>query len=393
MIKALVVGTGQGGGKIAVGYEQSEFVNIFAINSTDSDTLPDLPNDHKIYFSTGGAGQNAGTGQRLFAENYDLVEEKLLTKIKQAEKPQVVFVSASLGGGTGSGTVGQLADILKFEFPDVPIIGVVSLPENAFLNPNSAANVIIAMENLKEAKALDATVFWDNNKIMAREIQLAKMNKITWGPIKRFIKYVGYSSSIRTLDTADFGSLVGHGGSLTFFDTNLPMAMGNIDEIISKVRETWATNYYPSELKDNIYSAGGLGLIVVVPDTDQNKERMFNQLNSRISEMFSQRTVKVSGFFVDPELPSSQFKILTALAGLPYPDQRLSEIVNIAKTKRTFVETPDLVSEDTELVNIIGNNLGNRSAQRRADNKLAGIFSPDTTPKREAPALRNRRRS
>ncbi len=378
MLKTLIVGTGQGGGKIAAAFEDGI---ILAINSTDGDVLPTLPTEHKIYFSTGGAGQNAATGKQLLDETIDQTAEKILTKVRENGKPQVIFTTASLGGGTGSGTVSALSDILKSEYEDIPTIGLVTLPENAFLSPNSGANVLIAIETLKQEAALDSVIFWDNNRIMARDVSLDKMNKLAWGPIKRFMNYVGHGSSTRTLDTQDFYSLVQQSGSLAFFDTNLPLAVTSPDEIIEKIKETWGNSYYPPEITKSLSVVGGFGLILVIPNINQNRERLFNQLAARMSEMFPKKTVKVSGFFVDPELPNSQYKVLTALSGLPFPEQRLTEILEVAATERTSVEWPETITND-KLANTIGSNLKVQTLQRREDNgsKLNNIFNQAAKP-------------
>ena len=388
MLKTQIAGTGQGGGKIAVAFESG---SILAINSTDSDVLPSLPSEQKIYFATGGAGQNAATGKQLFENNFEVTSEKILSKVRENGKPQVIFVTASLGGGTGSGTISILADILKSEYEDVPVIGLVTLPENTFLSPKSGANVVIALSELKREAALDSMIFWDNNRVMARGVSLDKMNKWAWGPIKRFMNYVGYGSSTRTLDIQDFYSLVQQSGALAFYDTNLPLAVSNPDEIIAKIKETWEDSYYPPEITKSLKVAGGFGLMLAIPEIGQNKEHLFNQLNARMSDLFPQKTVKVSGFFIDPKLPKSQFKVLTALSGLPFPEQRLAEIVEVSAEKRTSMELPDLIMNDN-LIEAMETNLTVQSPQRREEsNKLDSIFKQTKNPARERPLSRKKR--
>ena len=389
MIKTLIAGTGQGGGKIAAAFERG---SILAINSTDKDVLPSLSAEQKIYFSTGGSGQNSATGKQLFEDNFEANGEKILSKVRKNGKPQVIFVSASLGGGTGSGTVSILADLLKSEYEDVPTIGLLTLPENTFLSRQSGANVVIAISELKREAALDSMIFWDNNRVMARDVSLDKMNKIAWGPIKRFINYVGHGSSTRTLDIQDFYSLVQQSGALAFFDTNLPLAVTDPDEIITKVKETWENSYYPPEITASLKTVGGFGLILAVPEINQNKERLFNQLNARMSELFPQKTVKVSGFFIDPELPKSQFKVLTALSGLPFPEQRLAEIVEASAERRDSNELPDLTADD-DVVEAIGANLRVQSPQRREEgnDRLSGILNKPKMQSRETPLSRKKR--
>ncbi|KLU61709.1 cell division protein FtsZ [Peptococcaceae bacterium CEB3] len=388
MLKTLVIGAGQGGGKIAVAFQDGP---IFALNSTDSDALPELSGEHKIYFSNGGAGQNASVGQQLFAEHYNRIEEQLFARIKDTGQPQVIIVSASLGGGTGSGTLGHLADMLKAQYPDVPVFGVVTLPENAFLNPNSAANVIVAMEILKQAAALDAMIFWDNNKVLARDIPLDTVNKLAWGPIKRFMKYVGYPSTVRTLDTQDFYSLIQRGGSMAVFDTNLPLAMTDPDEIIDQIQKTWGRGFYPSEITENLDFVGGFGFIVAVPEIRQNRERLYHQLNTRLSGMFPQKTIRATGFFMDPELPASQYKVITLLSGLPFPNRRLADIISVAKTKRTIVEMPDLTQDD-DLVATLGDNLRVVIPQKRGeDSKLAAFLGGMAKPPARTPMMKKNR--
>lgn len=396
-MKTLILGSGQGGGKIAVAYPKQSGDHVIALNSTVSDAIPNLESGYELYFldksdPTGGAGQNAARGQELLADNYDIIEEKLVNLVQQQGQPQVVFITASLGGGTGSGTIGHLAEMVKRKVcPKVPLIGLVTLPESSFLNPNSASNVLVAYDTINATGGFDSVIFWDNDKFFAKGVPLPKVNLFAWGPIQRAFKYIGRQSSVSTLDVNDFKLLMqGGGGAAAVFETNLPTSVGDINKVMDAIHNSWTLGYYPEEISHIPNEFAGFGLMMVVPSPQ--KESLFNTLIKNFSNTMMQQVIKVNGFFVDPSLPSQQYKIFTIFTGLPFPDHRLKAIKDIALIAKSQVNHPDLLDDQT-IASVQANLKPNTTIKR--ESKLFELTSDDQGGQvtADAPLLRRRSRN
>ena len=116
-----VIGVGGGGGN-AVNYMYQQGITdvSFALCNTDQWALSESPIETKIQLGTGlGAGGRPMVSQEA-AENAKEEIESML------EEAQMVFITASMGGGTGTGAAPIIARIAKEK--KILTVGVVSVP-------------------------------------------------------------------------------------------------------------------------------------------------------------------------------------------------------------------------------------------------------------------------
>ena len=150
-----VVGVG-GGGCNAVGnmYEQG-IVNVtFAVCNTDAQALAKSPVPVKIPLGELGAGGDPNVG-RLEAENH---KEEIKHMLEDGTK--MVFVTAGMGGGTGTGAAPIIAGIAK----DMGLltIGVVTIP----FSFEKKSKIIKALKGVDEMRRnVDALLIINNERI------------------------------------------------------------------------------------------------------------------------------------------------------------------------------------------------------------------------------------
>lgn len=150
-----VVGVG-GGGCNAVGnmYEEG-IVNVtFAVCNTDAQALSKSPVPIKIPLGELGAGGDPSVGRRE-AENH---KEELKQMLDDGTK--MVFVTAGMGGGTGTGAAPIIAGIAK----DMGLltIGVVTIP----FSFEKKSKIIKALKGVEEMrKNVDALLIINNERI------------------------------------------------------------------------------------------------------------------------------------------------------------------------------------------------------------------------------------
>lgn len=161
MLNLGVIGVGNCGNQVCAKAAEKLAVDVLAINSSEDD-LAVLPESiSKILI-----GDTKGVGKdRMEAKKF--IQPKLMPIIKSEEfvrfmdKDRVVIVS-SCGGGTGSGIVPMLADILRQVFRDVDIIVVGVLPAD-YEVLDTQSNALEFLHELLGIQGI-SYMLYDNNK-------------------------------------------------------------------------------------------------------------------------------------------------------------------------------------------------------------------------------------
>ena len=134
-----IIGSGQGGGKIAKAFYDLGYKKTVAFNTAQSDlALLDLPDEHKFFVDHYG-GQGAGKNQEKGRAAFEAKSQEIFNKLREVfgENIDRILVTVGAAGGTGGGSVNTLVDIAKRYFTYVgredasERVGViVSLPTN-----------------------------------------------------------------------------------------------------------------------------------------------------------------------------------------------------------------------------------------------------------------------
>ncbi len=121
-----VIGVG-GGGSNAVNHMYSQQIHgvDFVICNTDAQALENSPIPNKVqlgaHLTSGlGAGANPEVGAQAAAESIQEIQQMLNTHTK------MVFITAGMGGGTGTGAAPIIAKIAKDM--DILTVGIVTMP-------------------------------------------------------------------------------------------------------------------------------------------------------------------------------------------------------------------------------------------------------------------------
>ncbi len=155
-----VIGVG-GGGSNAVNYMFSQDINgvDFVICNTDAQALENSPIPNKIQLGSDltegmGAGANPEIGAKAAQESYNELREVLSTGTK------MVFITAGMGGGTGTGAAPIIAKIAK-EL-SLLTVGIVTMPFE-FEGKQRISQAQKGIEKLKEH--VDSLIIINNNKL------------------------------------------------------------------------------------------------------------------------------------------------------------------------------------------------------------------------------------
>ena len=156
MIKVIGVG---GGGCNAVNYMFREKVEgcSFIVCNTDRQALDGSPVPVKIHIGDNalGAGTDPAKGRKAALEAHDQIEKVVL-----GEDTQMLFITAGMGGGTGTGAAPTIAKMAKDK--GVLTVGVVTLPfENE--GENAMSRAIDGIHEL--VKNVDSLLIINNEKL------------------------------------------------------------------------------------------------------------------------------------------------------------------------------------------------------------------------------------
>ncbi|MEC7068832.1 MAG: cell division protein FtsZ [Bacteroidota bacterium] len=155
-----VIGVG-GGGSNAINYMFHQGINgvDFVISNTDAQALNESSVPIKIQLGASlteglGAGANPEVGALAAEESFDDIKTLLTTQTK------MVFITAGMGGGTGTGAAPIIAQMAKEM--DILTVGIVTMPFQ-FEGKLRLDQAEKGLENIK--RSVDALIVINNNKL------------------------------------------------------------------------------------------------------------------------------------------------------------------------------------------------------------------------------------
>ncbi len=155
-----VIGVG-GGGSNAINYMFKQGINgvDFVITNTDAQALNESSVPIKIQLGASlteglGAGANPKVGALAAEESFDDLKTLLTTQTK------MVFITAGMGGGTGTGAAPIIAHMAKEM--DILTVGIVTMPFQ-FEGKLRLEQAEKGLENIK--RSVDALIVINNNKL------------------------------------------------------------------------------------------------------------------------------------------------------------------------------------------------------------------------------------
>lgn len=255
-----VIGAGGGGGNavnrmIDCNIQGVEFIAL----NTDAQAL-NVRSKAPVKIYIGQDGQGAG-GDPAKAEKVAIEDkDKIIEAIKGSH---LLFVTAGMGGGTGTGTAPVIAGIAK----DMGIltVGVVTKPF-----AYEAGRMEIAEEGIEKLKAnVDSYIVIDNEKIMEMDDDdeilndFAKVDDVLRQAIQGIIDVIYHTGNIN-VDFADIKTCLKEKG-------RVHMAIGKADGENAVVIAT--TNALNNELLENSGIDGAKNVLVNIQGASRNLRR------------------------------------------------------------------------------------------------------------------------
>ena len=155
-----VIGVG-GGGSNAINYMYSKGIKgvDFVVCNTDAQALENSPVENKIQLGINlteglGAGANPVIGEQAAEESFEDIKKMFETNTK------MVFITAGMGGGTGTGAAPIISRLAKQM--EILTVGIVTMPFH-FEGKIRTDQAKIGVDKLR--KEVDALIVINNNKL------------------------------------------------------------------------------------------------------------------------------------------------------------------------------------------------------------------------------------
>jgi cell division protein FtsZ len=247
-----------------------------------------------------GVGGDPQLGRAAIEESRKRIEE-LLTGA------DIVFITAGLGGGTGTGAAPVIAEMAKKR--GILTVGVVTTPFRI-----EKGRIEYAAQALTEMRRhCDTLVVIDNNKLihLAPNLPINEAFRIADQVLANMIKGIVETisaPSLINLDFADFKTIVKRGG----------LAVIGIGESDAPNRaEEAVRNALRNPLLDVDY-AGAKGALIHVSGDAQMTIEEANRVGEIVTEMMDDDALVIWGARVNPEL-NGKLKVTLVLTGVNSP--------------------------------------------------------------------------
>jgi cell division GTPase FtsZ len=276
-VKFGVIGTGQGGSKLADTFWQTGYRKVCAVNTTDQDFLGlSIPTAKQLVLEGDmGAGKDPSKGQEALKKSSEKVLN--LMRFTFGEDVDWIMVTVGCGGGSGSGSVFGLVSLAKYYLRQLgkeEKVGVMAtLPkktEGGKVQAN-AYHTIKALQPLVEEKKISPFILVDNESInqMFPDVSAKSFwsiaNRNIIGLFDVFNVLACQQSSYVTFDRADYKTML-NSGTIIFGATALDNYRKDTD-----ISDGLRTNLERTLLADlDLSNASHVAAILCAPDAVLN---------------------------------------------------------------------------------------------------------------------------
>ncbi|MBR9872384.1 MAG: cell division protein FtsZ [Gammaproteobacteria bacterium] len=317
-----VVGVGGGGGNAVRHMLNSDIEGVeFICANTDAQALTDL--DARQIIQLGGnitkglgAGANPEVGRQSALEDRDRIAEAL-------SGSDMVFITAGMGGGTGTGAAPIVAEVAREM--GILTVAVVTKP----FQFEGGKRMSVAESGLKELEeTVDSLITIPNEKLLAvmgKKTSLldafAAANDVLLGAVQGIADLITRNGMIN-VDFADVKTVMSEMG----------MAMMGTARATGENRAQEAAEAaVRSPLLEDVNLQGAKGILVnITAGMDLNLGE-FTEVGDIIREFASESATVVVGTVIDPEM-TEELKVTVVATGLGGDREKPTKVVDNSRT-------------------------------------------------------------
>jgi cell division protein FtsZ len=318
-----VIGVGGGGGNAVEHMVQQNIEGVdFVCTNTDAQALKNTSARTVLQLGNNvtkglGAGANPDVGRQAALEDRERVVELI-------EGADMVFITAGMGGGTGTGGAPVVAQIAK-EL-GVLTVAVVTKP----FPFEGKKRMEVAEQGIKElSEYVDSLITIPNEKLLAvlgKEVSLLdafkSANDVLLGAVQGIAELITRPGLIN-VDFADVRTVMSEMG-MAMMGTGFAEGEGRA--------RAAAESAVASPLLESVDLAGARGILVNVTAGLDMSIGEFDEVGSTVKEFASENATVVVGTVIDPEM-SNGLRVTVVATGLGQKIQEMEKPVKLVNTE------------------------------------------------------------
>ena len=325
-----VVGVGGGGSNAVTTMIEGGMSGVeFVVANTDIQALNSSKATHKIQLGADltkglGAGANPDVGRRSAIESYNHIVEQL-------KGSDMVFVTAGMGGGTGTGGAPIVAKIAR-ELGALTI-GVVTKPFS-FEGKKRTKHAEGGLSELRDN--VDALIVIPNQKLLSISDEktplldtFKKADEVLLQAVKGISDLINIRGLIN-LDFADIRTVMSNKG-LALMGTG--SAKGENRAVIA------ATQAISSPLLENVKIDGATGIIINVTGGSDLSLYEVNEASTLITEAANEDAEVIFGAVINPNL---QDEIQVTVIATGFAREEKKDAASTFQNMQSFLSAPTL---------------------------------------------------
>ena len=330
-------------------------IELLAVN-TDAQHLLNTPIPHRMLIGKKltkglGAGANPDVGKQAAIEDRERIQEVI-------GGSDMVFITAGMGGGTGTGAAPIVAEIAKEM--GILTVAVVTKP----FPFEGKKRMLLAEKGIEElALHVDSLITIPNEKllhVLGKDMSLLNAfkaaNDVLLGAVQGIAELITCPGLIN-VDFADVRTVMSEMGDAMMGTGN---ARGE-----SRAREA-AEAAIHSPLLEDINVQGARGILVNITAGLDMSIGEFEEVGQAVRDFASDDANVVVGTVIDPDL-SDEMRVTVVATGLGRKAAAVEEPTPIVQVRKEPVQAPKIDVEDYDIPTIMREN-----KERMAGQKVSG---------------------
>lgn len=337
-----VIGTGQAGSRLAEAFYKQGYQAI-AINTATQDLKHiEIPDGNKLVLEggPGGASKSRDIGRDLAIANADAILELFNEKIKTS---QVNILCSSLGGGSGSGSLEPMLELLQEQGKPIVVVAVLPMSSEDAQSKHNALEALSELAKKVQEKVISNLLVVDNSKL---ELVFSDVNQIDFYRVANeniakeidvFNTLSASSSPIKPLDSAEWGRLLVDSEGLSIF--------GSID-VPNYQEETAIAEAVILNLDSSLLAEGFdlkqtrfAGFMVVASEATirQIPSSAINYASDILTEKCGEPKSVFKGVYC-VDMPDGEVKVHSFFSGLGLPEKTVEHLKKDVQARMAMVK-------------------------------------------------------
>ena len=369
-----VIGVGGGGGNTVQHMINEEVANVdFLVVNTDLQALNSNTAKNRIQIGVNttrglGSGSNPEIGRNAAEESREVLRENI-------GKCDIVFITAGMGGGTGTGASPVIANVARKELGALTV-AIVTKPFS-FEGKKQLIKAEQGIEKLREE--VDALIVIPNDKLLKylpKNISLVRAFQECNNVLKRAVQGIAdviEKCGLQNLDFNDIRTMLLRSGTAL-----IGMGEGEGEDAVKQA----IMNAVNCPLLEDFSNCRARGIIVNITMNEELGLDKYNKLGSLLQTSYGTEDSDTKfGCVINPNMKPDAVHVTIVLAGLTEVDKPASENINniLAKSLGTGGDNGENTGLSSMFLNSSLNQNSDFSGQDDVLNDVSKVSKNDTS--------------